>query len=73
MIRSMPAFRVTVEAGQLTQAPRSSTVTTPVSSSTLEQDDVAAVGLDGRADDLDDLFDLVLHDCDSNLRGASPL
>ena len=30
----MPALRVTVEAGHDTQAPMSSTVTTPVSSST---------------------------------------
>src|SRR5690606_35768357 len=33
-IRSIPAFRVTVDAGQVTQAPESSTVTTPVASST---------------------------------------
>jgi hypothetical protein len=34
MIRSMPALRVCVDAGQLTQAPCSSTVMTPASSST---------------------------------------
>ena len=34
MIRSMPALRVWVDAGQVTQAPWSSTVTTPVDSST---------------------------------------
>jgi hypothetical protein len=34
MMRSMPALRVTVEAGQDTQAPMSSTETTPVASST---------------------------------------
>src|SRR5439155_15311817 len=33
-MRSIPAFNVTVDAGQLTQAPMSSTVTTPVASST---------------------------------------
>jgi hypothetical protein len=35
MIRSIPAFIVTVDAGQLTQAPLSSTVTVPVSESTV--------------------------------------
>ncbi len=58
MMRSMPAFMVTVEAGQLTQAPCSSTVTTPVLVVDLEQRDVTTVGLDGRPDDLDDLFNL---------------
>jgi hypothetical protein len=48
---------VTVDAGQLTHAPWSSTVTTPLSCSTPTRD-VAAVGLDRRAHDLDDLFDL---------------
>src|SRR4051794_23068737 len=33
MMRSTPALRVTVDAGQLTQAPTNWTVTTPVSSS----------------------------------------
>ena len=58
MIRSMPAFIVTVEAGQLTHGAvqldghDAGVVVDP------DQRDVTTVGLDGRADDLDDLFDL---------------
>jgi hypothetical protein len=36
-MRSMPALRVTVDAGQETHAPTSSTVTTPASASTLRR------------------------------------
>ena len=49
----MPALSVTVDAGQLTHAPTSSTATTPVVDVDAAQEDVAAVGLDGRADRLD--------------------
>ena len=62
MIRSMPAFMVTVDAGQLTQAPCSSTVTTPRALVDVDQGDVATVGLDGRTDDLDHVLDLRLLD-----------
>ena len=61
MIRSMPAFSVCVEAGQPTHAPTSVTVTMPRLLVDVAQHDVAAVGLEGRADDFDGLQDLVTH------------
>ena len=61
MIRSMPAFSVWVDAGQPPQAPTSSTVTTPVRLVDVVQHDVAAVGLQGRADHLDRLSTWCTH------------
>ena len=61
MIRSIPAFSVWVDAGHPTHAPISVTVTTPVVLVDVAQHDVAAVGLEGRADHLDRLLDLVTH------------
>ena len=55
MILSMPALRVWVEAGQVTQAPKSSTGDERRGVLIdLDQLDVALVGNDGRPDDLDD-------------------
>ena len=64
MIRSMPAFSVCVDAGQPTHAPVSVTVTMPVLLVDVAEHDVAAVGLEGRADHLDGLEDLVTHHVD---------
>ena len=61
MMRSIPAFSVWDDAGQPTQAPISSTVIDAGGLVDVVQDDVAAVGLQRRADDLDRLFDLRAH------------
>ena len=61
MIRSMPAFSVGVLAGHVPHAPTSVTVTTPGGLVDVAQLDVAAVGLQGRPDDFDRLFDLGAH------------
>ena len=61
MIRSMPAFSVCVDAGQVPHAPTSSTRDDAGRLVDVAQHDVAAVGLQGRADDLDGLFDLCAH------------
>ena len=61
MIRSMPAFSVCVDAGQPTHAPISSTVTDAGVLVDAVEDDVAAVGLQRRADHLDRLLDLRTH------------
>ena len=64
MIRSMPAFSVCVDAGQPTHAPMSVTVTMPRLLVDVAEHDVAAVGLQGRADHVDGLQDLVTHHVD---------
>ena len=58
MIRSMPAFSVCVDAGQPTHAPISSTRHHAGVLVDVVQDDVAAVGLQRRADHLDRPLDL---------------
>ena len=64
MMRSMPAFSVPVLAGHVPQAPTSVTEIDTGLLVDVAQHDVAAVGLQRRADDFDGFFDLGTHGVD---------
>ncbi len=72
MIRSTPAFRVIIETGQVPHAPTSVTCTTP-SSSTVAEDDVAAVALQRGPDHLDGLENALFHAGGVERHGAPQL
>ena len=61
MIRSMPAFRVSVDAGHVPHAPTQLDRDDAGRLVDLAQHDVTTVGLQGRPDGLDRLFDLGAH------------
>ena len=60
----MPAFSVCVDAGQPTHAPMSVDRDDAGLLVDVAEHDVAAVGLEGRADHVDGLEDLVTHHVD---------